>query len=227
MQPHDYWQTIHPPGSFDPAGPHRDSYPASLPDGGQMLLPIRPLADGRHGIASLIINQASFDVLDALAASLAERLSPFRPDVIVGLPTLGLTLASAVAQKLGHTRYVPFGTSRKFWYLDELSVPMSSITTPHQQKRLFADPRMLPLLKGRRVVLVDDVMSSGTSMVAGLNLLAALDIEPVALAVAMLQTERWRSALSACGEGWPEKTRSVVATPLLERNSEGLWKATA
>lgn len=170
MQPHDYWQTIHPPGSFDPASPHQDSYPASLPDGGQMLLPIRSLADGRHGIASLIINQASFDVLDALAASLAERLSPFRPDVIVGLPTLGLTLASAVAQKLGHTRYVPFGTSRKFWYLDELSVPMSSITTPHQQKRLFADPRMLPLLKGRRVVLVDDVMSSGTSMVAGLNL---------------------------------------------------------
>lgn len=227
MQPHDYWQTIHPPGSFDPASPHQDSYPASLPDGGQMLLPIRSLADGRHGIASLIINQASFDVLDALAASLAEKLAPFRPDVIVGLPTLGLTLASAVAQKLGHTRYVPFGTSRKFWYLDELSVPMSSITTPHQQKRLFADPRMLPLLKGRRVVLVDDVMSSGASMVAGLNLLAALDIEPVALAVAMLQTERWRSALSACGEGWPEKTRSVVATPLLERNSEGLWKATA
>lgn len=227
MQPHDYWQTIHPPGSFDPAGPHRDSFPAGMPDGGQMLLPIRSLADGRHGIASLIINQASFDVLDALAASLAERLSPFRPDVVIGLPTLGLTLASAVAQKLGHTRYVPFGTSRKFWYLDELSVPMSSITTPHQQKRLFADPRMLPLLKGRRVVLVDDVMSSGASMVAGLNLLAALDIEPVALAVAMLQTERWRSALCACGEGWPEKTRSVFATPLLERNAEGFWKATA
>lgn len=227
MQPHDYWQTIHPPGSFDPAGPHQDSYPAGLPDGGQMLLPIRSLADGRHGIASLIINQASFEVLDALAASLAERLAPFRPDVIVGLPTLGLTLASAVAQKLGHTRYVPFGTSRKFWYLDELSVPMSSITTPHQQKRLFADPRMLQLLKGRRVALVDDVMSSGASMVAGLNLLAGIDIEPVALAVAMLQTERWRSALSACGEGWPEKTRSVIATPLLERDSEGLWRAAA
>ncbi|PPJ44994.1 phosphoribosyltransferase [Rhizobium sp. KAs_5_22] len=227
MQPHDYWQTIEPPGRFDPAGPHRQSYPASLPDGGQMLLPIRPLADGQHGIASLIVNQASFAVLDTLACCLADRLAEYRPDVIVGLPTLGLTLASAVAQKLGHTRYVPFGTSRKFWYLDELSVPMSSITTPHQQKRLFADPRMLPLLQGRRVVLVDDVMSSGASMVAGLNLLAALDIEPVALAVAMLQTERWRPAISACGEGWPERTRSVIATPLLERNSEGLWKATA
>lgn len=224
MQPHDYWQTIHPPGSFEPAGPHQDSYPAGLPDGGQVLLPIRPLADGRHGIASLIINQASFEVLDTLATNLAERLAPFRPEVIVGLPTLGLTLASAVAQKLGHTRYVPFGTSRKFWYLDKLSVPMRSITTPHQQKRLFADPRMLPLLKGRRVVLVDDVMSSGASMAAGLSLLTALDIKPVALAVAMLQTARWRSAIAAYGEGWPEKTCSVVATPLLERDAEGLWR---
>ena len=227
MQPHDYWQTIHSPGSFDPTGPHRQSYPASLPDGRQMLLPIRPLADGRHGIASLIVNQASFAVLDMLSGCLADRLAEDRPDVIVGLPTLGLTLAGAVAQKLGHARYVPFGTSRKFWYLDELSVPMSSITTPHHQKRLFADPRMLPLLKGRRVVLVDDVMSSGASMAAGLNLLAALDIEPVALAVAMLQTERWRSALSASGEGWPDRTRSVLATPLLERDAQGLWRAAA
>lgn len=227
MQPHDYWQTIHPPGSFDPAGPHRQSYPAVLPDGRQMILPIRPLADGRHGIASLIVNQASFEVLDTLAGCLADRLAGLRPDVIVGLPTLGLTLAAAVAQKLGHARYVPFGTSRKFWYLNELSVPMSSITTPHQQKRLFADPRMLPLLQGCRVVLIDDVMSSGSSMVAGLKLLVALGIEPVALAVAMLQTERWRSAISACGEGWPERTQSVLATPLLERDPEGLWRAAA
>ncbi len=225
MQPHDYWQTIEPPGKFDPTGPHRQSYPAVLPDGRHMLLPIRPLADGQHGIASLIVNQASFEVLDTLAGCLADRLAGYRPDVIVGLPTLGLTLAGAVAQKLGHPRYVPFGTSRKFWYLDELSVPMRSITTPHQQKRLFADPRMLPLLQGRRVILIDDVMSSGASMVAGLSLLAALDVKPVALAVAMLQTERWRPAISGCGEGWPERTQSVLATPLLERGPEGLWRA--
>ena len=227
MQPHDYWQTIHHQDSFMTDGPHSDSFPATLPDGRQLLLPIRPLSDGRHGIASLIVNQASFAVLDALADSLAARLEECRPDVIVGLPTLGLTLASVVAQKLGHTRYVPLGTSRKFWYLDELSVPLTSITTPHQTKRLFVDPRMLPLLERRRVVLVDDVMSSGASMTAGLNLLSALGIEPVALAVAMLQTERWRSAIAACGENWPEKTRSAFATPLLERDSDGLWRAAA
>ncbi|MGO7259033.1 phosphoribosyltransferase, partial [Rhizobium brockwellii] len=84
-------------------------------------------------------------VLDALAERLAEKIRPMRIDVVAGLPTLGLTLAAAVAQKLGHSRYVPLGTSRKFGYRDELSVALSSITPPTQKKRLYIDPRMLPL----------------------------------------------------------------------------------
>ena len=47
------------------------------------------------------------------AEDLAARLRPFSPEVVVGLPTLGLTLAAAVAERLGHARYVPCGTSRK------------------------------------------------------------------------------------------------------------------
>jgi hypothetical protein len=48
---------------------------------------------------------------------------------------------------------------------------LSSVTTPDQQKRLFIDPRMIPLLAGRRIVLIDDVISSGVSMLAGIALL--------------------------------------------------------
>jgi adenine/guanine phosphoribosyltransferase-like PRPP-binding protein len=139
VQPHEYWQRLYPPGAF-PAGLVEAGFAVELADGRQLILPVRTLADGQHGLASLIINQASFEVQDQLAADLAQRLSRFEPEVIVGLPTLGLTLASAVAQKLGHTRYVPFGTSRKFWYLPELSVALSSITTPDQQKSLYVDP---------------------------------------------------------------------------------------
>jgi len=71
-------------------------------------------------LASLIINQASFAVQDALATDLAQRIERFERDVVVGLPTLSLTLASAVARKLGRARYVPLGTSRKVWYRDDL-----------------------------------------------------------------------------------------------------------
>jgi adenine/guanine phosphoribosyltransferase-like PRPP-binding protein len=204
MTPESYWQEILPAGA-----PSVGGYPARFDDGRILLLPIRPLPDGKHALASLIINQASFAVLDALAAALAQKLAAFAPDIVVGLPTLGLTLAGAVAQKLGHTRYIPLGNSAKFWYRAELSVPISSVTTPDQPKRLFIDPRMLPLLARRRVALIDDVISSGVSMLAAIALLEACGAKPVALGTAMLQSERWAERLA----GWD--IVSVLRSPVL------------
>jgi adenine/guanine phosphoribosyltransferase-like PRPP-binding protein len=225
LQPHDFWQELLAPGTHGPADAHRGSYPAVLPDGRQLLLPIRPLADGRHALASLIINQASFAVLDALATDLARQLTPYAPEIIIGLPTLGLTLAAGVAARLGHARYVPLGFSRKFWYEESLSVPVSSITTPTEGKRLYVDPRMLPLLAGRRVVLVDDVISSGTSMLAGLALLEKCGLRPVALGCAMLQSDRWREALGRGGNMVRDRCIGVLASPLLQRDDMGSWRA--
>ncbi|KRA05013.1 phosphoribosyltransferase [Rhizobium sp. Root564] len=220
MKPHEFWQDLHEPGSFPEEGTKVGFYPVTLDDGRQLRLPIRPLSDGEHALASLIINQASFTVLGALADDLSAKLKSFEPDVVVGLPTLGLTLASEVARRLGHSRYVPLGTSRKFWYLEELSVPMSSITT-QREKRLYIDPRMLPLLEGRRVALIDDVISSGTSILAGLSLLQASGIEPVVIGAAMLQSERWRDALERLVSEWPTRVRAAFSTPLLRKNEDG------
>lgn len=223
MHPHEFWQEIHSPGTFAPVDGHTGFFPARLDDGRQIKLPIRPLPDGEHALASLIINQASFVVQDALARALAAKLAAFRPEIIVGLPTLGLTLASAVARELGHARFVPLGTSRKFWYLEEMSVALSSITTPDQRKRLYIDPRMLPLLEGRRVGLIDDVISSGTSMLAGLQLLSTCTIDPVAIGVAMIQTRRWRAGLEDFAPGASARVVGVFETPMLTKTGHGSW----
>lgn len=225
MQPHDFWQAIYPATDDQVGAGHQGYFPARLPDGRQIRLPIRPLADGTHALASLIVNQASFEVLDALTDGLAQEFVAFAPDVIVGLPTLGLTLASEVARKLGHLRYVPLGTSRKFWYDEALSVEMSSITTPDQIKRLYVDPRMLPLLQGRRVALVDDVISSGRSIRAGLALLDGVGVRPVAIGAAMLQSDRWRAEPDAPYAGWTQIVRGCFATPILSQHTDGLWYA--
>ncbi|MBX8782624.1 phosphoribosyltransferase [Ochrobactrum sp. GRS2] len=223
MQPHEFWQKLYVPETFDVQGVHETFFPAKLDDGRQLQLPIRPLSDKQHALASLIVNQAAFDVVDALSDDLATKLKVFEPDVIVGLPTLGLTLASEVARKLGHSRYVPLGTSRKFWYEEELSVPLSSITTPDQIKRLYIDPRMLPLLDGRRIALVDDVISSGTSIVAALNLLNSRALKPVVIGAAMLQTQRWRAPLEQLGAEFAEMTRGCFTTPMLKHGDNGGW----
>jgi adenine/guanine phosphoribosyltransferase-like PRPP-binding protein len=219
---HDFWQTIEAAGSYSTEGPFGDFYPATLPDRRQLLLPIRVLPwDGDRAVASLILNQASFSVLDALADELTAIMAPLRAEIVVGVPTLGLPLAEAVARRLGHARLVALSTSRKFWYRDEWSEPLTSITTPGGGKRLFIDPRMLPLLAGRRVVVIDDVVSSGRSIAATLRLLQTVGATPAGIGVAMKQGQQWRAALAETGAGANELLHGVFTSPLLQRTADG------
>jgi len=222
FEPHDFWQAFLSPGSHDPAPAdgHLGFYPATLKDGRQLALPIRVLpGDGKSAVASLILNQASFAVEDGLAQALARILEDLNPEIIIGVPTLGLPLASNVARRLGHTRMVPLGTSRKFWYRDELSEPMKSITSPTATKTLYIDPRMLPLVRGKRVVVIDDVISSGQSIGSVMRLLAKAEIEPVAIGCAMLQGTNWQEPLAQ----WRDKIVAPLTSPRFTLNEKERW----
>jgi adenine/guanine phosphoribosyltransferase-like PRPP-binding protein len=227
IAPHQVWQDLWPPGSFDPdrADGHESLWPGTLPDGRQILQPIRALPDApEQGVASLIVNQASFAVVAALMDHMTTAACPHAPDVVVGVPTLGLGLAEGVARRLGHARYVALGTSRKFWYDPALSVPMRSITSPGAgEKRLYLDPRLLPLLDGRRVLVVDDVLSTGQSLASTLALLDLAGVRPVAAVFAMLQGQRWQGVVRAAGL----PVAAAFATPRLRRLDAGRWVAEA
>ena len=201
----DVWQRIER-GLADGVQPDGESYAAPLA-GGHVLLPLRRLEPGRR-VASLIVNQAGFGVLDALTDALARALAPHGIERVVGLPTLGLPVAEGVARRLGHDRLVPLGISRKVWYDAALSVPLASSTTPGGGKRLYLDPRTRPLLTGR-IALVDDVASSGASLAAALDLLALAGVRPVVLGVAMAQGAGWRARVDLPLE-------AALRTPILE-----------
>jgi len=185
-----------------------------MPDGSFLHLPIRPI-----GVAGLIATQASFTVVHALSGWMADLARKLRPEIVLGLPTLGHVLAAPMAERLGHANWVAAGYSRKLWYEEALSVPMRSITTT-AERRLWLDPRMLPRLAARRVLLVDDVVSSGASAQAGLALLAAAGMRPVGLCVAMIQTRAWAPA-------WPAEIPVIAAceTPALEIRNGGWFPA--
>ena len=217
-----YWQRILPADALTAEQrmpPWRHGYPAELPDGRYLMLPIRQFAtDPSRATASLICNQASLSVADALSALLAEQLAPLRPDVIIGLPTLGLTFAPLVARALGHERYVPMGYSRKFWYDEALSGAVHSITSPLPGKKVYLDPNLLPLVAGKRVVLVDDAVSSGNTMKAPWDLIESLGAEVLACGVVMRQSRRWETHLGA------ERAARIVGvfdSPLLRAEPQG------
>ncbi|MGJ7510578.1 phosphoribosyltransferase [Variovorax sp. GT1P44] len=216
----DHWQRIVAADAVErPGAPWQFGYPARLPDGRVLMLPIRQLAsEPSHAVASLLVNHASLDVVDTLGAMLAERLAAEAPDLVIGLPTLGLALAPVVARGLGHARFVPMGYSRKFWYEEALSAPVHSITSPAPGKRIYLDPNLRPLLDGQRLVLVDDAISTGTTLRAAWDLIESLGGNVVACGVAMLQGRRWVDLLGA------ERAARVVGvfeSPLLKAVPEG------
>jgi adenine/guanine phosphoribosyltransferase-like PRPP-binding protein len=213
-----YWQDLTPevPARFPATPPYRFGYPATLPCGRVLVLPLRNLPDGDRAVASLIANQASNIVVAALADHMATQARTFDAEIVVGLPTLGLAFASEVAERLGQPRYVPLGYSRKFWYDDALSEPVSSITSPDAGKKLRLDPNLLPLIEGRRVVLIDDAISTGATALAAVRLLQKVGVEIAGMVVAMKQTNRWQASTTAL------PVRAVFGCPLFQRG-EGGW----
>ena len=216
-----YWQelTATIPARFDASPPYRFGYPVRLPCGRFLILPLRRLPDGDRAVASLIANQASSVVVAALADHMAERARELDAEVVVGLPTLGLAFASLVAERLGQPRYVPLGYSRKFWYDDALSEPVSSITSPEAGKQLRLDPNLKSLIEGRRVVLIDDAISSGVTAVAAMRLLHKIGADVAGMVVAMKQTNRWETAVSTLSP--PLVVRAVYGCPLFQWSEAG------
>lgn len=218
-----YWQRFEEgwPAGEEPAPPFRFGYPARLPDGRVLVLPLRRLPDGAGAVASLIANQASLAVVSGLADHMARLASRAGAEVVLGLPTLGLAFAPLVAGALGHSRYVPLGYSRKFWYDEVLSEPVSSITSPGGAKRIYLDPNQFALLHDRRIAIVDDAISSGRTVAATVRLLRKLSLEPAAIVVAMTQTKAWRDALAALGADLPARVHGVLSCPRFRLGPDG------
>jgi adenine/guanine phosphoribosyltransferase-like PRPP-binding protein len=224
-----YWQSLTPdvPEKFSRRAPYRFGYPVRLPGGSILVLPLRRLPDGQHALASFIANQASHAVVEALVGHMTVAARALQADLVVGLPTLGLVFGAAVAERLGHSRYLPLGASQKFWYDRALSEPVSSVTSPGGGKQLFLDPNMRPLLAGCRVVVVDDAISTGSTILAARRLLVRAGADVAGVVVAMKQTDRWAAALEAIDVALPEHVRGVFGCPLFTRGADGWWPVAA
>lgn len=108
-------------------------------------------------------------------------------DILLTAESKGIPLAYEMARQSGKT-YVVARKSVKLYMQDVLSVKVKSITTASEQT-LFLDGDKAALLRGKRVMLVDDVISTGESLQALEQLVSAAGGEIAGKAAVLAEGE--------------------------------------
>ena len=196
-------------------------YPVPLKDGCRLKLPLTPLPGGEMAVALLMSNQTSFKVERHIVQRLTHEVRAVGCEAVVGIPTLGLSYARSVAENIGLSDYVALGHSRKFWYDDALSEAAVSSTSPDQSKRVYLDPALLERVKGRRVVVIDDVLNTGNTMSAAIRLLQKTQAHVTAIVTVLTEGWDWYRALSRLDPATPEKVHALGHIPLFSRTEAG------
>lgn len=130
-------------------------------------LPILPIND-TTAIASFVL-LGDAELTDYAAQALAKRV-PAAFDYFVTLESKGIPLAQELSRVTNHPQFVVLRKSVKDYMLAPLTVPVTAITTSAPQK-LVLDGADADRLVAKRVVIVDDVISSGGSLTAAKTLL--------------------------------------------------------
>jgi len=147
---------------------------------------------------------------------LAQLLEPAGPEMVVSVATMGIPLAIEVSRSLGLDDYLILHKTPKIHLGDQVSEPLRSITTGSTQ-RLRMDPRRVEAVRGRRVAVVDDVVSTGGSVSAALRLLRRVGADPVAVGAFLTEGEQWQSAMG----GDAERVRALGSLPLFRPDGAG------
>ena len=130
------------------------------------VLPVTPV--------STDLSIASFVILGdtEIVSHSADSILPLLPaaDYLITAEAKGIPFAFALAERLHMPRYIVVRKSVKSYMSDPLETQIHSITTQHEQK-LYLDLDDADRIRRKRVILVDDVISTGAS-IAGVRRLA-------------------------------------------------------
>ena len=137
-------------------------------------LPLCPLND-KLMIGAFVIF-GDMELTTACAKALVERIPEH--DVMITAESKGIPLICEMSRLQSNERYVLARKAPKLYMKNVLKVSVNSITTDHQQT-LCLDGADAEYLKGKRVVIVDDVISTGESLHAMEALLAQVGCEIV------------------------------------------------
>ena len=127
--------------------------------GCERALPLCPLTDDLMIGAFVIFGDP--ELTTACAAALLERVPAY--DYMITAEAKGIPLIHEMARLAGNQKYMLARKGTKLYMRDILDVKVNSITTNREQ-HLYLDGNDAALMKGKRILIVDDVVSLGDSL---------------------------------------------------------------
>ena len=127
----------------------------------QRQLPICPLNENLSIAGFVIFGDQELTV--ACAGELLKKAPEY--DYIITAEAKGIPLAHEMARQAGNPKYILARKGPKLYMRDIFSVTVQSITTAKEQK-LYLDGADAELMKGKKILIVDDVISTGESLKA-------------------------------------------------------------
>ena len=124
-------------------------------------LPICPVNENLYIAGFVIFGDQELTV--ACARELLNKAPQY--DYIITAEAKGIPLAHEMARQAGDAKYILARKGPKLYMRDIFSVTVNSITTAKEQK-LYLDGADAALMKGKRILIVDDVISTGESLKA-------------------------------------------------------------
>jgi adenine phosphoribosyltransferase len=139
--------------------PERETYAVEVA-GVKRNLPLFEVAPGLRIAVLNILGDT--ELVKACAVALAQRLADTEYDALVTAEAKSIPLVHALALETGKD-YVVLRKSYKLYMGETVSADTVSITT-RQPQTLYLDEKDRAMLQGKRVVLLDDVVSTGSTL---------------------------------------------------------------
>ncbi len=124
-------------------------------------LPLCPVNDELYIAGFVIFGDPELTV--ACARELLKKAPEY--DVLITAEAKGIPLAHEMARQNGDSKYIIARKGKKLYMTDVFGVEVHSITTMATQ-HLFIDGKDAEMMNGKRVLIVDDVISTGQSLLA-------------------------------------------------------------
>ena len=124
-------------------------------------LPILPLPSG-ISIAFFNLHGDS-ELTEHCGKELAKELSDC--EVLITAESKGLQLTHCVARELDQRYYAVARKTQKLYMQDGIEVTIQSSITTGKEQKLYLSKHDVDLIKGKKVGIVDDVVSTGASLI--------------------------------------------------------------